>query len=89
MATKLFWQAVDHGELLPNLRLRDLDRRCIAFKNTIDDLVSLGEFAATIFHTPQIYSSWKKHLFALSTMHGNMDGKTQYLATSSYITAPV
>jgi hypothetical protein len=82
VGTKLFWQAVDHGELLPNLRLRDLDGRCIAFNNTVDDLVSLGEFAATVFHTPQIYSSWKKTFIRFvdhAWKHGRKNPVLSYL----------
>jgi hypothetical protein len=55
VGTKLFWQAANGGELLPNLRLRDLDGRCIAYRNTIDDLETLSAFAARIFGTPHIY----------------------------------
>ena len=55
VGTKLFWRAADGGELLPALRLRDLDGRCIAYRNTVDDLETLGAFAATIFGTPHIY----------------------------------
>jgi radical SAM superfamily enzyme YgiQ (UPF0313 family) len=58
--TKLFWQAADRCELLPNLRLRDLDGRCIAYRNTVDDLASLSDFAYTIFATPHIYCDRKK-----------------------------
>ena len=55
VGTKLFWQTANGGELLPNLRLRDLDGRCIAYRNTVDDLETLGAFAASIFGTPHIY----------------------------------
>jgi hypothetical protein len=82
VGTKLFWQSVDRGELLPNLRLRDLDGRCIAFKNTVDDLPSLGEFAATVFRTPQIYSSWKKTLIRFvhhAWKHGRKNPVLSYL----------
>jgi radical SAM superfamily enzyme YgiQ (UPF0313 family) len=58
--TRLFWQAEEKGELLPNLRLRDLDGRCIAYRNTVDGLDALGEFAHTIFATPHIYFDRKK-----------------------------
>jgi hypothetical protein len=57
---RLFWQAMDRSDLLPSLRLRDLDERGIAYRNTVDDLASLGEFAATIFRNPQLYSNRKK-----------------------------
>jgi hypothetical protein len=80
--TKLFWQAVERGDLLPNLRLRDLDGRCIAYRNTVDDLVSLGEFAATIFGTPQIYSSRKKTILRFvrhAWQHGRKNPVLSYL----------
>lgn len=62
LGTKLFWQALQRGELLPNLRLRDLDGRCVAYRNTVDGFDPLGEFAATIFGTPHIYSNRAKTL---------------------------
>jgi hypothetical protein len=80
--TRLFWQAADRGDLLPNLRLRDLDGRCIAYRNTVDDLASLGEFAATIFRTPQIYSSRKKtftRFLRHAWQHGRKNPVLSYL----------
>jgi hypothetical protein len=50
--TKLFWEAVDAGELLPNLRLRDLDGRCVAYRNARDDHATIGAFASRIFGAP-------------------------------------
>jgi radical SAM superfamily enzyme YgiQ (UPF0313 family) len=71
--TKLFWNAIERGELLPNLRLRDLDGRCLAYRNTIDDPEILGAFAATIFGTPHIYFDRAKTLrrfFRHAWQHG-------------------
>ena len=62
LGTKLFWQALQRRELLPNLRLRDLDGRCVAYRNTLDGYDLLGEFAATIFGNPLIYSNRAKTL---------------------------
>jgi len=62
VGTRLFWQAAERGELLPNLRLRDLDGRCIAYRNTVDDLASLSDFAYTIFATPHIYGNRRKNI---------------------------
>ncbi len=55
--TKLFWDAARGGELLPNLRLRDLDGRCIAYRNTLDGAEALAGFARRIFGTPEVYMS--------------------------------
>jgi radical SAM superfamily enzyme YgiQ (UPF0313 family) len=80
--TRLFWQAMDQGDLLPNLRLRDLDGRCIAYRKTVDDLASLGEFAATIFGTPQIYASRRKTIVRFlrhTWQHGRKNPVLSYL----------
>jgi radical SAM superfamily enzyme YgiQ (UPF0313 family) len=53
--TKLFWEAAEGGELLPNLRLRDLDGRVVAYRNTKDTAEALGEFARNIFTNPEVY----------------------------------
>jgi len=53
--TKLFWEAVDQGELLPNLRLRDLDGRVVAYRNTKDTPEALGQFARNIFTNAEVY----------------------------------
>jgi len=82
LGTKLFWQALQRGELLPNLRLRDLDGRCVAYRNTLDDFGSLGEFAATIFGTPHIYSNRAKTLRRFSRhawRHGRKNPVMSYL----------
>ncbi len=55
--TRLFWEAAASGDLLPNLRLRDLDGRCVAYRNTLDDAATLGAFAARIFGAPELYMS--------------------------------
>jgi hypothetical protein len=43
------------GELLPNLRLRDLDGRCVAYRNTKDPPEALAEFARNIFTNAEVY----------------------------------
>lgn len=53
--TKLFWDAAEAGELLPNLRLRDLDGRCVAYRNTKDPPEALAEFARSIFTNAEVY----------------------------------
>jgi radical SAM superfamily enzyme YgiQ (UPF0313 family) len=80
--TKLFWNALERGELLPNLRLRDLDGRCVAYRNTIDDAETLGAFAATIFGTPHIYFDRAKTLrrfFRHFWQHGRKNPILSYL----------
>ena len=80
--TKLFWQAADGGELLPNLRLRDVEGRCIAYRNTIDGPDALGRFAATIFGTPNIYSDRKKSIARFwrhAWRHGRKNPVLSYL----------
>ncbi len=66
--TKLFWDAARAGELLPNLRLRDLDGRCIAYRNTRDSPEALGQFAARIFGAPHLYMS-RRNLFSRFVRH--------------------
>jgi hypothetical protein len=82
VGTKLFWQAADRGELLPNLLLRDLDGRCIAFRNTVDDPSSLGSFAATMFATPHIYCDRRKTIARFLRhfwQHGRKNPMLSYL----------
>jgi hypothetical protein len=50
LGTKVFRESVAKGELLPNLRLRDLDGCTIAFRNVKDDFSSLTEFADVVFN---------------------------------------
>jgi len=82
LGTKLFWQAVHGGELLPNLRLRDLDGRCVAYRNTVDDLDRLGAFAASIFGTPHIYFDRAKtvrRFLSHAWRHGRSNPVVSYL----------
>lgn len=53
--TKLFWEAAEASELLPNLRLRDLDGRCVAYRTTKDPPEALAEFARNIFTNAEVY----------------------------------
>ncbi len=48
LGTDLFWECCKNQELLPNLRLRDLDGETITFANTVDDIDSVAEFARMI-----------------------------------------
>ena len=48
LGTQLFWECCANNELLPNLRLRDLDGETITFANTVDDIDSVAEFARMI-----------------------------------------
>jgi radical SAM superfamily enzyme YgiQ (UPF0313 family) len=84
VGTRLFWQAAKRGELLPNLRLRDLDGRCIAYRNTVDDLASLSDFAYTIFATPHIYCDRKKNLVRFFR-HAWKHGRKKPILTLLYI----
>lgn len=63
VGTKLFWDCAESNQLLPNLRLRDLDGRCIAYSNCKDSLEVLSEFARTIFVTPWVYIHFPKMLW--------------------------
>lgn len=82
LGTDLFWRAADRGELLPHLRLRDLDGRCIAYRNTMDDPAALGQFAASIFGTPQIYCSSRRTIVRFlrhAWRHGRRNPVLSYL----------
>jgi len=48
LGTQLFWECCANRELLPGLRLRDLDGETITFANTVDDIDSVAEFARMI-----------------------------------------
>jgi len=48
LGTQLFWECCANNELLPNLRLRDLDGETITFANTADEIDSVAEFARMI-----------------------------------------
>ncbi|MEJ2058847.1 MAG: hypothetical protein P8X39_13540, partial [Desulfofustis sp.] len=48
LGTDLFWECCSNRELLPNLRLRDLDGETITFANTVDEIDSVAEFARMI-----------------------------------------
>lgn len=58
--TRLFWEAVDRGELLENLRLRDLDGRCVAYRSCLDDHATLADFAYRIFAAPGMFVDRRK-----------------------------
>ncbi len=60
VGTKLFWQCIGANELQANLRLRDLDGRCIAYRSCLDDEQVLAEFALSIFGKPYVYMDLKK-----------------------------
>lgn len=53
VGTKLFWESLKKRELLPNLRLRDLDGQCLCFKSSLDENEKYGKF----FY--QLYSNRK------------------------------
>jgi len=48
LGTQLFWECCANRELLPGLRLRDLDGETITFANTADDIDSVAKFARMI-----------------------------------------
>lgn len=52
LGTRLFWDSVHRRELLPGLRLRDLDGETLAFRNTIDDVSALSAFAQVLYCKP-------------------------------------
>jgi hypothetical protein len=58
LGTPLFWSCATNDELLPNLRLRDLDGRCIAYRNALDTQDALSRFAFDMFARPWIFTRW-------------------------------
>ncbi|MDJ1171389.1 hypothetical protein PMG71_18315 [Roseofilum sp. BLCC_M154] len=49
VGTQLFWESAQKGELLPNLRLRDLDGQALAYGNTIDAHQDYGQFFSLLY----------------------------------------
>ena len=47
--TKLFWESAEKGELLPNLRLRDLDGQTLAYRHTVDSYEAYSEFFKLLY----------------------------------------
>lgn len=48
LGTRLFWECWAEGELLPDLRMRDLDGETITFAGTVDDIEAVADFARMI-----------------------------------------
>ncbi|MCP4138231.1 MAG: hypothetical protein GY754_45130 [bacterium] len=55
LGTKIFWESVRKKELLPNLRLRDLDGCTLAYNNHNDNKESTSAFAELIFAKPNVF----------------------------------
>jgi radical SAM superfamily enzyme YgiQ (UPF0313 family) len=49
VGTKLFWESLQKGELLPNLRLRDLDGQSLCYRNTVDSCDKYSEFLLQLY----------------------------------------
>jgi radical SAM superfamily enzyme YgiQ (UPF0313 family) len=60
VGTPLFWNCAAKGELLPNLRLRDLDGRCIAYRNALNTNDALSRFAFEMFSRPWVFTKLSK-----------------------------
>jgi hypothetical protein len=50
--TASFWDDVQHGELAPNLRLRDLDGETIAYSRLADSLANVSSFVEAFSRRP-------------------------------------
>lgn len=60
LGTNLFWESVKNKELLPNLRVRDLEGNTIVWNKSIDDIKELSDFARTLYRkTHLIYNKMK------------------------------
>lgn len=49
VGTKLFWDSAQKGELLPNLRLRDLDGQSLAYRHTVDSFDAYSDFFQALY----------------------------------------
>jgi len=49
VGTKLFWENVEKKELLPNLRLRDLDGQALSYRHTVDSYDAYSEFFSLLY----------------------------------------
>jgi len=49
LGTRLFWDSTKHGELLPHLRLRDLDGQTLCYRNTVDSCQEYSEFFSGLY----------------------------------------
>ena len=49
VGTKLFWENVENKELLPNLRLRDLDGQALSYRHTVDSYEAYSEFFSLLY----------------------------------------
>lgn len=65
LGTKLFWDSAHRRELLPGLRLRDLDGETLAFRNTIDDVSALSAFAQVLYCKPERLAGRRRLLWKL------------------------
>ena len=52
LGTKIFWESVESGELLPNLRLRDLDGCTLAYSNIKSEHDAITRFADLVLANP-------------------------------------
>jgi radical SAM superfamily enzyme YgiQ (UPF0313 family) len=50
--TRLFWSSAERGELLPGLRLRDMDGETLAYRTTVDSMGALSDFAQVLYRRP-------------------------------------
>ncbi|MFC2155621.1 B12-binding domain-containing radical SAM protein [Acidobacteriota bacterium] len=60
--TKLFWKCVKNKELLPDLRLRDMEGHVITFKNSIDGTKAVGDFLNLYHYAPYMFINKKRLL---------------------------
>jgi len=72
VGTKLFWESAQKGELLPNLRLRDLDGQTLAYRHTIDSQQAYSEFFTLLFRNIMKLVDRKKLVWNLLKKTWNM-----------------
>ncbi len=63
LGTTVFKESVERGELLPGLRLRDLDGCTLAYRNVRDSMDDISEFADVIFRNLKSIVSLRRLLF--------------------------
>ncbi|NET10700.1 MAG: hypothetical protein F6K16_39620 [Symploca sp. SIO2B6] len=76
VGTKLFWESAQKGELLPNLRLRDLDGQCLAYRHTVDSFDAYSKFFQKLYsdtlkllNRPQFFWNLFKKIVKIGVRH--------------------
>jgi radical SAM superfamily enzyme YgiQ (UPF0313 family) len=74
--TRLFWESLHKKELIPGLRLRDLDGEAVVFRNLADNIGAVAEFSRTtncrlnrLLHRPKLIASTLHRILNARTLN--------------------